>query len=383
MRDGKRSVSVYPVYPVFCRRTVGDRRVFELRQLGWSPTFEEGLQSLQDPDLVPARVAAEFRGGYEVWCEQGQLNATIRGRLREKASSRLDLPAVGDWVAVLVEPDGEQAVIEQVLPRKSQFVRQAAGRVTEPQVVAANVDNVFLVSTVTGDFNPRRVERYLTPLFESGATPVIVLNKADLTDSPEDFVAELEQSACGVSIHVVSALEREGVDELDGYCGPGKTVALVGSSGVGKSTIINALIGRDVQAVKEVRASDERGRHATTSRQMLRLPSGGLVIDTPGMRELQLYSGHEGIQQSFADIEELSSSCSFRDCQHENEPGCAVRQAITDAELSPERYQSYLKLQRELAYQVRRTDEAAARAEELKWKRIITDYKKRKRFEGK
>ena len=179
--------------------------MFELSRLGWSPLFESAFEALEDPDLTPARVAGEFRGGFEVWCEQGRLNATSRGRLRKKASSRLDLPAVGDWVAVLVEPSGEQAVIEHVLPRKSQFVRQAAGRVTEPQVVAANVDTVFLVSTVTGDFNPRRIERYLTPLFESGATPVIVLNKADLTDSPDDFISELEQSACGVSIHVVSA----------------------------------------------------------------------------------------------------------------------------------------------------------------------------------
>ena len=355
--------------------------MFDLIGIGWSRSYADELESLENPDLVAARVAAEHRGGYEVWCEQGRLSASIRGRLREKASSRLDLPAVGDWVAMLVEPGADSAVIEHVLSRTSEFVRQAAGRVTEPQVVAANVDTVFLVSTVTGDFNPRRIERYLTPLFESGATPVIVLNKADLSDSPEDFVAELEQSACGVSIHVVSALAKRGLDELARYCGPGRTVVLVGSSGVGKSTLINALIGRDVQVVKEVRAGDERGRHATTHRQMLRLPSGGLMIDTPGIRELQLYGGHEGIQQSFADVEALSNQCTFRDCRHESDTGCAVVEAIESGDLAEDRFQSFLKLQRELAYQVRRTDEAAAREEELKWRRIRLNYKKRKRFE--
>ena len=355
--------------------------MFDLKQLGWSSFYSDAFEALGDSTLVAARVAAEFRGGLEVWCEHGSVNATVRRRLWKKAATRIELPAVGDWVAVLLNPGADGAVIEHVLPRKSAFVRQAAGRVTEPQVVAANVDTVFLVTTVTADFSPRRIERYLIPLFESGATPVIVLNKADLTDSPERFVDELERSACGVSIHVVSALENRGVDELASYGGPGRTLAMVGSSGVGKSTLINNFIGRDVQAVKKVRASDERGQHATTQRQMISLPSGGVVIDTPGMRELQLYGGHEGIQQSFTDVEELSTKCAFRDCQHEDEPECAVQQAIQDGQLPDERYQSYLKLCRELAYQVRRTDQAAAKEEQLKRKRIIQDYKKRKLFE--
>ncbi len=256
------------------------------------------------------------------------------------------------------------------MPRKSKFSRKTVGNKTEEQIVAANVDTVFLVSGLDGDFNPRRIERYLILAWESGANPVIVLNKSDLCNSLESCLAEVEAIALGVPIVVLSATNHQGLDALTSYLQPGQTVALLGSSGVGKSTITNQLQGEVVQAVQSVRQGDDRGKHTTTHRQLILLPTGGLIIDTPGMREIQIWAGEESLQETFADIETLAQECRFRDCQHHKEPGCAVQQALAEELLDYSRFLSYQKLQKELAYSARKQDQRAQLAEKERWKKI-------------
>jgi ribosome biogenesis GTPase / thiamine phosphate phosphatase len=310
-----------------------------LYDLGWDDGFAPALEP--HDNCIPARVSAQHRGGYDVLTEGGELRVHLAGRLRHEATSAADLPAVGDWVALREE------TIQAVLPRRSTFTRKAAWAPTEAQVLAANLDTVFVVSALDGDFNLRRLERYLTLAWESGATPVLVLTKADLCDDPLAALLEAEQVAFGVSAHVVSNVTGEGLDELIPYLAPAKTVALLGSSGVGKSTLANRLLGEELQATKEI-AEDGRGRHTTTSRQLLRLPGGALLVDTPGLREIQLWDADDGIQEAFADVDEIAADCRFRDCAHMREPGCAVQAAIDEGRLPRERLQSYRALQREL-----------------------------------
>jgi ribosome biogenesis GTPase len=310
-----------------------------LYDLGWDDGFAAALEP--HDNCIPARVSAQHRGGYDVLTEGGELRVHLAGRLRHEATSAADLPAVGDWVALREE------TIQAVLPRRSTFTRKAAWAPTEAQVLAANLDTVFVVSALDGDFNLRRLERYLTLAWESGATPVLVLTKADLCDDPLAALLEAEQVAFGVSAHVVSNVTGEGLDELIPYLAPAKTVALLGSSGVGKSTLANRLLGEELQATKEI-AEDGRGRHTTTSRQLLRLPGGALLVDTPGLREIQLWDADDGIQEAFADVDEIAADCRFRDCAHMREPGCAVQAAIDEGRLPRERLQSYRALQREL-----------------------------------
>ncbi len=340
-----------------------------LSAFGWRPEHEQAFAAYAPEGYLPARVAAEAQRLYRLYTEQGELLARVAGKLRHAARGRQDFPAVGDWVAASPQPGGE-AVIHGVLPRYSRFSRKVAGETTDEQILAANVDTVFLVSALTGEFNPRRIERYLVVAWESGAAPVIVLNKADLCADVEAKAAELGLLAAGVPIHPVSGATGDGVDALRAYLGSGRTVAFLGSSGVGKSTLINRLSGLEVQATGEVRGSDDRGRHTTTQRELLRLPGGGLVIDTPGLRELQLWATAEGLDETFADVAQLAGRCRFGDCRHAGEPGCAVRQALEDGTLDAARYESYLKLQKELAYLERQQDQRAQLAEKEKWKRI-------------
>jgi ribosome biogenesis GTPase len=293
-----------------------------------------------------------------VLTERGELRVRLAGRLRHEAASAADLPVVGDWVAL------RDGMIHAVLPRRSAFTRKAAWSPTEAQVLAANLDTVFVVSGLDGDFNLRRLERYLTLAWESGATPALVLTKADLCEDVGGALLEAEQVALGVPAHVVSNVTGEGLDELEPYLGPAKTVALLGSSGVGKSTLANRLLGAELQATEEI-AEDGRGRHTTTSRQLLRLPGGALLVDTPGLREIQLWDADEGIEEAFADVDELAAGCRFNDCAHRREPGCAVQAAIDQGRLPRERLQSYRALQRELARLARKQD-ARLRSEERK-----------------
>lgn len=306
---------------------------------------EEDLQ-----DAVVGRVLSGAKGLYRVACRGGELLAEVSGKLRFEAAGTADYPAVGDFVLLDREEDGSgHAVIHRILKRKSAFVRKAAGDVFAEQVVAANIDTVFLCMALNQDFNLRRLERYLALAWESGAVPVVVLTKADLCDRVARRFSAVAAVAVGVDILVVSAVEEDGCQELLRYLKPGKTVALLGSSGVGKSTLVNCLLGKEALETAAVR-EDGRGRHTTTRRELILLPGGGLVMDTPGMRELGMWEATGGLGQSFADVEQFFGNCRFRNCTHTSEPGCAVYEAIANGELSEKRWDSYRRLKAEAAF---------------------------------
>jgi ribosome biogenesis GTPase len=346
---------------VLCFRAIEEIRVYSLQDLGWCEFFESQWQQKHNGDLVRARVSEENRGLYKVISESGESWAELRGKLRHEAVSREMLPRVGDWV--LAENHGTRATIHSVFERRSKFSRKIAGKKTEEQIVAANVDTVLLVSSLNREFNARRIERYLTLAWESGARPVIVLNKADLCENVAELRAEAEESAMGVSVVTASIMTGEGIAELREIVRTGGTTALLGSSGVGKSSLINSILGKEMQVTKEVRESDDRGRHTTTSRQLIVVLGGGVVLDTPGMRELQLWDASDGIGHAFADVRELARGCKFRDCLHLDEPGCTVRDAMDE-----ERLANYHKLQREEAFLESKQDDAlrAQRTKELR-----------------
>jgi ribosome biogenesis GTPase len=331
-----------------------------LYDLGWSPELSALFEPHDGLGLAPARVAGHRRGGYVVHCGSGELPATVAGRLQRAASTAADLPAVGDWVAVRVGAGA--ASIHAVLPRRTAFLRRAASdgqRRAEAQVVAANVDAVLVVSGLDRPQRPRGLERYLAAAWESGASPAIVLAKADLAADVESAVTAAEGVAFGVPVHVTSAATGLGVDELRCYLGQNHTVALLGPSGAGKSTLANALLGEERQATAEVRTSDGRGRHTTTARELIPVPGGGLLLDTPGMRELGLWDAASGLAETFTDVAGLAAACRFADCAHETEPGCAVLAAVAAGDLGPERLASWRRLRREHEWLARRADAGA------------------------
>lgn len=337
---------------------------------GWSTTCDRAFAPWAKAGFEAGRVALEHRGAYRLLTPTGELSAEIAGQFRHQTADSQSFPAVGDWVVVQRQDEGTHAVIHAVLPRQSEFVRKAAGGKTEGQVVAANVDTVFLVTGLDGDFNLRRLERYLVAAWESRAVPVVVLNKADTCSDLDELVDQAASVAIGVPVHAVSAATGAGLEQLEPYLGPGQTVALIGSSGVGKSTLTNHFLGVPHQATQTVREDDSRGRHTTTGRHLLPLPSGALLIDTPGMRELQLWTTSEGLEATFADIEELAEDCRFRDCRHQGEPGCAVEGAVAAGDLSGDRLHSYHKLQREQQWLDQRHDARAALNSKRRWKTI-------------
>lgn len=322
-----------------------------LETLGWDARWIEVWKAHrpEGEDSLPARVVLESQHIYRVHTGEVEVLARVTGRVRHKLESREAFPAVGDWIALRpAAPAEEMGRIVEVLPRRGRFVRRAAGTTTEAQVVAANVDVVFLVSGLDHDFNVRRIERYLLAALEGGASPVVVLNKADLPRDVDQVRAELGPVAGQFPVELVSAHSGQGLDALRGHIGPGRTAAFLGSSGVGKSTLINRLIGRDVQRTAEVRESDSKGRHTTTHRELVILPGGGLLIDTPGMRELQLWDVSTGLDDAFEDITALSIDCRFRDCTHDTEPECAVKAAVAEGRVAAERHANYLRLRKEV-----------------------------------
>ena len=331
----------------------------DLVALGWTADRERELAALAEADLVPGRVSLEHNHVYRVLTSEGERLAEAAGRIKYLASGRHELPAVGDWVGVRLDEQGGRSVIRAILPRRSVFSRRAAGRETVEQVLAANVDTVLIVFGLDKPVNTRAIERYLIVARRSGAEPVIVLNKADLAADIGESVAEATVSAGDVPVCAVSTRGAPGVSRLLPFLAVGRTVALLGPSGAGKSSIVNALVDREVLATGEVRDWDARGRHTSVHRQIVVREAGGLIIDTPGLRELQLWDASESFGDTFSDIASLGDACRFRDCRHDREPGCAVKAAVDTGTLDAGRYESYLKLQREQAAFEKSRDERA------------------------
>jgi ribosome biogenesis GTPase / thiamine phosphate phosphatase len=339
-----------------------------LAALGWGESFAAAFVPHAADGRRPGRVIAEDRGLYVVATAAGEVRAAISGRFRfDTGGDPTSYPSVGDWVALDLRDDG--GTIHAVLPRRSAFARLGAGKETRTQIVGANVDVVFIVTSLNHDFNLRRLERYLASAWDSGARPVVLLSKADLASDVDGSRLAAQSVAPGVPVLVVSAVDGTGLEEVRAHLAPGRTLAIVGSSGVGKSTLINALAGRPIQAVAEIRLDDGRGRHTTIRRELLRLDDGALVLDTPGMREFAL-DDDDGLASSFADLEEIAARCRFADCAHGAEPGCAVKTAIRDGILTSGRVDAYVKLRREALHAERRHDALARIAERRRWKVI-------------
>jgi ribosome biogenesis GTPase len=355
----------------------------DLEALGWTAERDQQFEPYAAAGLAAGRVGAHHRGAYLVYTEAEELLAESSGRLHDAASGPADLPAVGDWVAVQAAAGSPRGIVHAVLPRRSAFSRarrdlaRRTPQAAEEQVLAANVDVAFLVTGLVGDLNLRRLERYLATAWESGSEPVVVLTKRDLVPDLEEHLAAVQQVAIGVAVHAVSNVTGEGLTEIRALVGPGRTAALLGSSGAGKSSLVNRLLTRDAQAVREVRA-DGRGRHTTTHRELFLLPGGGLVVDTPGLRVIGPWAG-DGVGAAFEDLEELASGCRFRDCRHAGEPGCAIQAAIDAGALEEERLDGYRKLERELAFLERRGDPRARAAERRRWRAVERELRQRER----
>lgn len=357
----------------------------DLISLGWNRGFELEFENIKRENSFPARISIVARNIYSVISVHGEFHAELSGAFRNAAESLIDYPAVGDWVVVERESDSQTAIIQSVLPRKSAFTRRAvlggakrtSGGKTDEQVLAANIDTAFITVGLDGNFNVNRIERYLAIAYDGGATPVIVLNKADIADDPEIAVNEVEQVAFGVPVYAVSAKENSMIDSVVSHLTTGVTGVFLGSSGVGKSSLINCILGEDRLTTFEVRESDNRGRHTTTHRELIVIPNGGIVIDTPGIRGIVAYEDRGGIERAFAEVEAIAELCKFSDCTHTNEPGCAILEALKNGELDQRRYENYLKLIREARYQAVRKDVAQRRRQEREWDKRLREHMKR------
>jgi ribosome biogenesis GTPase len=352
--------------------------MYDLKTLGWNSFFEKEFESHKDQGYEVGRVALEYQGIYRVFTDGGEMLAEVTGKLRFQARERADFPAVGDWVVITPNANENRASIHAILPRLSKFSRKAAGEATEEQIVATNVDTIFLVQGLDKNYNLRRIERYLALARESGSRPVIILSKADLSEKAGELSREVEKVAAGVPVHVISSKLSQGLDPLYQYLGVGLTVGFIGSSGVGKSTLINRLLGKEQQKTQEVREEDSKGRHTTVHRELIVLPQGGLLIDTPGMRELQLWDAGESLADTFSDIETFARDCYFSDCRHENEPDCAVKAAVAEGMLDAKRLESYKNLQKERAQQRSRQDAKPQLSRKEKTKMINKSFNRTK-----
>jgi ribosome biogenesis GTPase / thiamine phosphate phosphatase len=329
-----------------------------LKELGWNAYFESMWREQNNSGCVQVRVVSQQRGLWRIAGDFGERWSVPSGKMRAAAQAGGDWPTVGDWVAAELESE-QPAVLHAVLPRRSQFARKTAGKRVEQQVIAANVDTAFVVMALDGDFNLRRLERYLAQCWDSGASAIVLLNKADKCDEVSARAAEVERIALGTPVFALSAQTGQGLEALASFLTAGQTIVLLGSSGVGKSTLVNRWLGRGLQAVRPVREKDSRGRHTTTTRQLLLLPYGALVIDTPGLRELQLWDASDGVARTFADLDQLAAQCRFRNCRHQNEPGCAVQAALLAGDLDEARLESRRKLEREQDFLRRKLDPEA------------------------
>ncbi|UTH14270.1 ribosome small subunit-dependent GTPase A [Macrococcus equipercicus] len=340
-----------------------------LKQLGFTDEAAAYTGS-----FVPGRISTQSKGIYKVVTEAQTILATLPGKFMHTLTDPLDIPAVGDFVLMTVHPSEQKGIIEEVLPRKQAFIRQAAGIETKPQIISTNIDYAFLAMSCNDNFNVNRMQRFLIAARDSGAVPIILLTKADLADTldKEIMAAELTEIAEDVPVFFITMHTNEHIDELRALLKNNKTATILGSSGIGKSTLINQLMGQNVMVTNDIRESDSKGKHTTTHRELLLLPGGGIIIDTPGMREFQLWSTGEniGLSHEFSDVEELIAQCRFNNCSHSNEPGCAVLEALHIGSLSGQRYDQYLKYKRELAYQERRSNQAMQQAEVNRWKKI-------------
>jgi ribosome biogenesis GTPase len=333
-----------------------------IEQYGWSDPLAQAFAPHAEAGLVPGRIVVEQRDAYLVATDEGELRAKVSGRMRHEARE-VGRPAVGDWVALSLNPSERTATIHALLPRRTAFVRRAADSAQTLQILAANIDVVFVVTSLNADLNPRRIERYLAAAWQSGARPVVVLTKADLCEDPQARVAEIAVLAGDCPVLVVSTRQGLGLKALLAQVGVGRTCVLVGSSGVGKSTLVNALLGEDRMATHAIRATDDQGRHTTSHRELVLLAHGGLLLDTPGIREVGLVDAEEGVSVAFDDIERLAQDCRFKDCRHATEPGCAVRAALGSGALDPGRWANFQKLGSELAAVEEKADRAAKDAE--------------------
>lgn len=343
-----------------------------LEDYGWNRFFKDAFESMAAPGDEPGRVVLTTGTAFRLQATGGEISAAISGRLRHSARQTSALPAVGDWVGFSTR----SRKIGYVLERRSRLSRKVAGQRTEEQVVAANVDQVVIVMGLDADYSVRRVERYLTTVWESGAAPVVILNKSDCTDVPEAYRNETMGVAPGVPVLLASSLAGHGIAEIRDHLRPRETAVLVGSSGVGKSTIINRLLGSPAQRTRDVRERDGRGQHTTSHRELFLLPGGGLLIDNPGIRELQLWSDERSLDRAFEDVASLAVSCRFSDCAHESEPGCAVLDAVEEGSLGRNRLLSYRRLQKEIRYLEIRRDESARRVEKGKWRAIHREMRR-------
>ncbi|HMQ69386.1 MAG TPA: ribosome small subunit-dependent GTPase A [Ignavibacteria bacterium] len=353
--------------------------MIELKKYGWTDFFESQLSEYSGDELLAGRVAIENKSNYMLYTEFGEYSGELSGKFYYDAESRGGLPAVGDWVMFKPVHNEKKAVIENVLTRKNKFSRKVVLDKTDEQIIAANIDYLFIVTSFNLEFNLKRIERYLTMAYDNELKPVIILSKEDLCEDPSGIISEVRSISGGTDIHPVSAIEEKGLDILRKYLEGNLTAAVVGSSGVGKSTLINVLTGTNNIPVNVIGDYKDKGKHTTTKREMILLPEGGIIIDTPGMREIQIWEGSEGLSDSFKDVEDYFTECRFSDCKHDTEPGCAVKKAIENGELEEERFNNYVKLQKEIKWFEIRKDKKAKSEESKKWKKASLEYRKRKK----